>query len=238
MGKMGKMNKRTKSKTMKQKKQKLWVMKGCSKTKRGGCWGLGKTKKYRGGNPKCSKCAANCRCGPRCNCKHKCPGNCYLNKQHGGNCGGTCGLQMGGSVQAGGCQSCLTGGVQLQSGGGSASASPLVGAPWTPKIADWPGVAGKDGQTNYYSLNQYKVDPQTSMTSERDQQTFMKGGKGTKTRRIRGGGIIPQDLVNLGRSMVYAVGSAYNNLNGYAPTANPLPYKGQFPNSQSVKGLV
>lgn len=231
---MGKINKRSKSKTMKQKKQKLWIMKGCSKTKRGGCWDLGlgkKTKKHRGGNRKCSKCAANCKCGPRCNCKHKCPGNCYLNKQRGGNCGGTCGLQMGG------CQSCLTGGVQLQSGGG-ASASPLVGAPWTPKIADWPGVAGKDGETNYYSLNQYKVDPQTSMTSERDQQTFMKGGKGKGTRRIRGGGIIPQDLVNLGRSMVYAVGSAYNSLNGYAPTANPLPYKGQFPNSPSVKGLV
>jgi len=201
------------------KTQKIWKMKGCAKSrrnlggKRGGCWWKktgekkGKSRKQRGGN---------CGCG----------------LQLGGGCG--CGLQLGGS-QKGGCSSCLSGGVQM--GGGINNGGPaLVGAPWTGKISDWPGVSGKDGQTNFYSLNEYKsVDPQTSMISERDQQTFMKGGR--KMRNKRGGGFVPQDLVNLGRSMVYGLGSAYNTLNGYATPANPLPYKDQLVDS-STKGAL
>ena len=210
-------------------------MKGCSKTKRnlggkkkGGCWDM----KKRGGARRariCKKCGPNCRCGPKCNCEHNCPGNCYLKgkrsrKQRGGNCG--CGLQMGG------CTSCLGGGVQM-GGGINNSGTPLLGTPWTPKINDWPGVAGKDGQTNYFSNNQYLVDPQRSMISERDQQTYMLGG----SRKKRAGGIIPQDLVNLGRSMVYGMGSAYNTLNGYPTPVSPLPYKDQLPNTPSAKAL-
>lgn len=215
--------------------QKLFNMKGCSKTKRnlggkkkGGCWDM----KKRGGARRariCKKCGPNCRCGPKCNCEHNCPGNCYLKgkrsrKQRGGNCG--CGLQMGG------CTSCLGGGVQM-GGGINNSGTPLLGTPWTPKINDWPGVAGKDGQTNYFSNNQYLVDPQRSMISERDQQTYMLGG----SRKKRAGGIIPQDLVNLGRSMVYGMGSAYNTLNGYPTPVSPLPYKDQLPNTPSAKAL-
>jgi hypothetical protein len=221
-------------KTMK-RTQKLFNMKGCSKTKRnlggkkkGGCWDM----KKRGGARRariCKKCGPNCRCGPKCNCEHNCPGNCYLKgkrsrKQRGGNCG--CGLQMGG------CTSCLGGGVQM-GGGINNSGTPLLGTPWTPKINDWPGVAGKDGQTNYFSNNQYLVDPQRSMISERDQQTYMLGG----SRKKRAGGIIPQDLVNLGRSMVYGMGSAYNTLNGYPTPVSPLPYKDQLPNTPSAKAL-
>ena len=231
--------------------QKLFNMKGCSKTKRnlggkskkqGGCWDMKKHGGARGGARVCNKCGPNCRCRPKCNCRHKCPGNCFLNgkrtrkqrgvRQVGGNCG--CGLQMGGKYgqQMGGCTSCLGGGVQ--SGGGiNNSGTPLLGTPWTPKINDWPGVAGKDGQTNYFSNNQYLVDPQRSMISERDQQTYMLGG----SRKRRAGGIIPQDLVNLGRSMVYGLGSAYNTLNGYPTPVSPLPYKDQLPNTPSAKAL-
>jgi len=233
-------------KTMK-RTQKLWNMKGCSKSKskknlggkskkRGGCWW-----KKSGGSRVCKKCGPNCRCGPNCNCGHKCPGNCYLKgkrsrKQRGGNCG--CGLQMGGGcgcgLQMGGCGSCLGGGVAVQSGGGiNNGGPPFVGGPWTPKISDWPGVAGKDGQTNYFSDNKYLVDPQRTMISERDQQTYMAGG----SRKRRAGGIIPQDLVNLGRSMVYGLGSAYNTLNGYQAPVSPLPYKDQLPNTPSAKAL-
>lgn len=126
--------------------------------------------------------------------------------------------------QKGGC------GVCLQSGGGAAGGA-LVGSPWTGSVSDWPGVAGKDGQTNYFSLNTYPVDPQTqNIISERSDINinYMKGGKRMKSR---GGGIIPQDLVNLGRSMVYGIGSAYNSLNGYSPPVNPLPYKDQLVNA-------
>jgi len=242
--------------------QKLWNMKGCSKSKRnlggkskkqGGCWDMkkrgGACGGACGGARVCKKCGYGCRCGPKCTCRHKCPGNCYLKgkrsrkqrgvSQRGGNCG--CGLQMGGGygLQMGGCGTCLGGGVQMggsvQTGGGiNNSGTPLVGSPWTPKINDWPGVAGKDGQTNYFANNKYLVDPQTTMISERDQQTYMAGGG---SRKRRAGGIIPQDLVNLGRSMVYGLGSAYNTLNGYSVPASPLPYKDQLVNTPSVKAL-
>jgi hypothetical protein len=140
---------------------------------------------------------------------------------------------MGG--QKGGCQSCLAGGVTVQSGGGIGYiGSPTVGKAWTPEISGWPGVSGQQGQTNFFSLAKYdKPYLQTQQGSERDQQTYMKGG----TRRRRAGGIIPQDLVNLGRSMVYGVGSAYNSLNGYPAPANPLPYKDQFASPAATKSL-
>jgi hypothetical protein len=182
--------------------QKVWNMKGCSKTKRN----LGKKHKRSGG---CwlKKRGGSHKCTPRCNHakKHR------TRRQRGGNCG--CGLQLGG------CTSCLVGGVQM--GGGSAA---LVGAPWT---------ASTKGNENYYSQNMYnKGDPQTSMMSERDQQTF-KGG----SRKRRAGGFIPDDLVNLGRSMVYGMGSAYNTLNGYSVPANPLPYKDQLVSTPSAKAM-
>jgi len=140
---------------------------------------------------------------------------------------------MGG--QKGGCQQCLGGGVAIQSGGGIGYiGSPTFGKPWTPEISGWPGVSGQQGQTNFFSLNKYdKPYLQTEQISERDQITYMKGG----SRRRRAGGIIPQDLVNLGRSMVYGVGSAYNSLNGYPAPASPLPYKDQFASEAATKSL-
>jgi hypothetical protein len=44
----------------------------------------------------------------------------------------------------------------------------------------------------------------------------------------RGGGFIPQDLVNFGRTFTYGLGSAYNAINGYPQPVNPLPYKDQL----------
>ena len=63
----------------------------------------------------------------------------------------------------------------------------------------------------------------------------MSGGK-TKKHMRGGQGMIPQDLVNLGRSMVYGIGSAYNSLNGFPAPVNPLPYKDQLVNTS--KGLI
>lgn len=221
------------------KTQKLWNMKGCSKSKRN----LGGKSKKRGGykrsgSHKCHKCGPSCACKSKYNCRHNC--SCNLKektrKQRGGNCG--CGLQMGGlqmGGQKGGCQQCLGGGVAVQSGGGIGYiGNPTVGKPWAPEISGWPGVSGQQGQTNFFSLNKYdKPYLQTEQISERDQQTYMKGG----SRRRRAGGIMPQDFVNLGRSMVYGVGSAYNSLNGYPAPASPLPYKDQFSSPTATNSL-
>jgi len=117
----------------------------------------------------------------------------------------------------------------LQNGGGVPA--PLVGSPWTPEISGWPGVAGIPGQTNYLSLNEYKNgDPQTqNIQFNRDNPMYpTKGGRGRHGRSKKGGTLIPQDLLNLGRTLTYGLGSAYNNVNGYAQPVSPLPYQDQL----------
>ena len=52
--------------------------------------------------------------------------------------------------------------------------------------------------------------------------------KTSKLRINRGGGLLPQDLVNLGREVGFNFKSAYNSLNGYKAPVNPLPYKDQL----------
>jgi hypothetical protein len=49
-----------------------------------------------------------------------------------------------------------------------------------------------------------------------------------KHRTVKGGGLVPQDLVNLGRDLSFNYKSAYNALNGYGAPTNPLPYKDQI----------
>lgn len=120
------------------------------------------------------------------------------------------------SKQKGGCAQCIT-----QSGGNGA----LVGNPWTANISSWPGVSGVTGQSNYYAMNKLPVDLQTRTISETNQITLPKFTGGNKKG---GGGLIPTELINLGRGITYGLGSAYNSLNGYAPPVDPLPYKGQL----------
>ena len=121
----------------------------------------------------------------------------------------------------------------LKMKGGNVGLVPtLIGAPWTP--LNLPGQAGLDGQTNYYALNKYiPFDPQTeNIISERNQMTLGGARRNKRTRKMRhlkrGGGLIPQDLVNLGRNITYGFGSAYNAINGYTAPANPMPYSDQL----------
>ena len=173
--------------------------------------------------------------------RHKHSKNCKYCHQSGGGCG---------------CNSFLSGGrrrrrtKKIQMKGGMLPPA-LVGSPWTAKINDWPGVGGIDGQTNYLALNKYHVDPQTQgIIQERDGTLFpYKGGKRiglqkrrknkTHSRRIRktGGGIIPQDLVNVGRNVMHGIGNSYNTFNGNPTQASPLPYKDQLPNTFSSNQL-
>ena len=44
--------------------------------------------------------------------------------------------------------------------------------------------------------------------------------------------IIPQELTNLGRSVQFGLGGAYNAVNGYDAPVNPMPYKGQLNNGE------
>lgn len=116
----------------------------------------------------------------------------------------------------------------------------LVGSPWTPNISGWPGVNGIPGDRNYFSQNEYKVDPQTSMVDLGANPPFlnMNGGK---IRKQKGGSLsnfIGQDLVNLGRQFQFGLGSAYNALAGYAVPVNPLPWKDQLPTKLSINPSI
>jgi hypothetical protein len=110
----------------------------------------------------------------------------------------------------------------------------LIGDSWTSNISNWPGVSGTPGETNHYALNQYHVDPQTQVEQERIiQNPVIRGGNNRRyTRRHNkntvGGGILPTDLVNMGRGTMYGLGNIYNTLSGYSAPVNPLPYKDQL----------
>jgi hypothetical protein len=115
--------------------------------------------------------------------------------------------------QKGGC-----GGCSSQMGG----SVPLgnIGAPWTPNNLPASTLIG--GNNNYYPLNTYKSFDPTGYLR------LTKGGGKGKHKKMRGGGLIPQDLLNLGRSASYNVGSIYNALGGYHAPVNPLPYAQQY----------
>ena len=118
-------------------------------------------------------------------------------------------------LQGGTCSSCL--GLN----GGSPA---LIGQPWSVLTS---------GNENYLSQNLYnKADPQTMMQ--------IRGGKKRrhKNRSIKGGGLIPADLVNFGRDITYNVNSAYNSLNGYKAPPNPSPYDGQLTKSISESRII
>ena len=54
----------------------------------------------------------------------------------------------------------------------------------------------------------------------------------------KGGGLLPQDLVNLGRDLSFNFKSAYNTLNGYSAPSSPLPYKDQLSSSISANRII
>lgn len=166
-----------------------------------------------------------------------------IRRRHRGKRGGCgCGLPFGTSMTGGGCTMCMKGGSTLS----PYPAQPaFVGAPWKADISNWPGVAGEQGVTNHYLKNTYvPYDPQTQVMQERAGSLFLgkyigggkkktnkKTSKMRKMGKKRGGGFIPQDLVNFGRTFNYGLGSAYNAINGYSQPVNPLPYKDQLNHS-------
>ena len=166
----------------------------------------GRTRKQKFYNMKgCSKCGSK-------SCKH--------NKFGGGQGCGSSGCPLAPyswnqmNMKGGECNSCMN--IK----GGSVPA-PLVGSPWTPSIKGWPGVDGVDSGRNYLSNNLY---------DKSDVQTMMKLGG---SKKMKAGGLLPQNLVNLGRDVAFNFKSVSNSLNGYDAPTNPLPYKGQFPNSST-----
>jgi hypothetical protein len=159
---------------------------------------------------------------------------------------------LGTSQNGGSCSSC----GQPQSGGNffkpaSPIPGPFVGSSWD--YNKWPGVNGISSDNNYLKsyANTISNDPQMQMSmSDAGYKTLnsMVGGYtyGKKsnsinsspksmtksmTKSMKAGGLIPQDLVNLGSDFTFNLKSAYNALNGYKAPIDPLPYKDQLSNT-------
>lgn len=119
---------------------------------------------------------------------------------------------------------------------------PEVGKPWS--INNLPGEKGIGSDANYFKPYNTDADPQQQMSMNNSGYktlNSMVGGYryGKKMRSSasessnskKGGGLIPQDLVNLGRDFGYNFKTAYNALNGYKAPVDPAPYKGQLTGS-------
>ena len=233
------------------KSQRIYKMRGCNK----------KTyrKKYLGGsNPDLAWPSNNVPTVPNPHLAYTYPssgppagGFNFLNpqsvirggSQKGGYCS-ACNMQSGG-VQSGGqkggcCGVCSTSMLGGAGNNGIPYPNGLAGDPWTPKSSGWPGVDGVDGNRNYIALNEYKVDPQTAMIATGANPPFSIGGRKQKGRKQKGGttsNFLSQDLINLGRQFQYGVGTVYNGLLGYSAPVNPMPWKGQLPNTASLASL-
>jgi len=193
------------------RKQKMYNMKGCSKLRR-----CSKSKRCMSGGQGCG--SYGCPIAPF---------SWKQMQQQGGNSCGTCN----------------------QSGGDSfykppaPIPGPFVGQSWTPEMSRWPGVNGIGGDSNYLAQNLYNHgDPQTMMKLGGSKRNKSKRiNRCNRSKRLRGGGLVPQDLVNLGNDMSFNFKSAYNALSGYAAPTNPLPYRDQLSGSNSnsaYKALV
>ena len=181
-----------------------------------------------------------------------------ITNQRGGNCGCTGGMipMTGGRLNKHRvgckCSMCRMNNTQMNGGGGCSTSNNgipypdgLVGKPFL-NPSNLPGANGIPGDANYYSLNTYNNDVSRQMINVGANPPFLgfKGGrrirhhkKNKQTRKQRGGtfsNFLGQDLINLGRQFTYSVGSAYNSLNGYPAPTNPLPWKGQLPNTSSL----
>lgn len=115
---------------------------------------------------------------------------------------------------------------------------PEIGNPWGANLK-WPGMNGVGADRNYLANYGGVItnDPQQQMSMNDAgylTKNSMVGGyrydkksRSSSSSKV-GGGLIPQDLVNLGRDFSYNFKTAYNALNGYKAPVDPAPYKGQL----------
>ena len=213
------------SRKNKSKKQRLYNMKGCSKRMtKSKTKSRSRSRKQRGGYG----CGAyGCPLAPfSWKQMQQRGGEKYTGVMNGGPILGT--AQNGGTCGA--CSSPLmTGGSFYKPA--APMPGPFIGQAWSPSVSGWPGVDGVSNNRNYLENNLYNAgDPQTMMK--------LGGSKKCKGKKIRGGGLIPQDMVNLGRDVSFNFKSAYNALNGYSAPVSPLPYKDQLSSSMSANRII
>ena len=112
-------------------------------------------------------------------------------------------------------------------------------------IMEWLNPSKLIGGTVKYPLNPYHTDVERNITYTGASKPFSVGGRKkrkntkrrSKSKNARGGGFLPEGIVNLGRIVNNNLGSAYNGMLGYNPLANPIPWKGQLANTPNFNDL-
>lgn len=148
---------------------------------------------------------------------------------------------LGIGQNGGNCSVCGQTPVMPQSGGNffkqiGPMPGPIVGKAWGPDLK-WPSMNDVGGDRNFLKQYDLAKDPSTQLSMNDagylTKNSMVGGYTYDKKSRVssaskRGGGLIPQDLVNLGRDFSYNFKTAYNALNGYKAPVDPAPYKGQL----------
>lgn len=150
----------------------------------------------------------------------------------------------------GGTMGWLNSGQTIRGGGmtgpGTSYANGLVGSSWSSNPETWSGVNGVGGDGNHLSLNTYNNDISRQMLDIGANYPFngmlsgggrsrgpSRGHSSNHKKTYRGGGLLPQNLVNVGRNFMYNIGASNNEMNGYAVPPKPMPYEGQLVSDNS-----
>lgn len=112
-------------------------------------------------------------------------------------------------------------------------------------IMDWLNPSKLIGGNIKYPLNPYNIDISRDTIYTGASKPFSvggskrrrKSGRRYKSKNTRGGGLIPEGILNLGRVVNNNLGSAYNGMLGYNPPVNPIPWKGQLANTPNFNDL-
>jgi hypothetical protein len=211
------------------KTQKLYNMKGCSNKKRTG--------KQRGGGCGCSLLSGGrsrrhkkIMAYPAANSASQTAFAkdylAYTGKQNGGGVINPA-LPYGPINNYGGAR-------QMRGGGSGKWPDGLTGSAWGAKTSELPGMNGVSGDRNFLQYNKHiPVDPQTQGVIN---SRAMSGGG--KRRGQRGGAnFFTQDLVNMGRQVLFGAQSSYNALGGYTAPVNQMPWKGHLADTPNVSNF-
>jgi hypothetical protein len=136
-------------------------------------------------------------------------------------------MKMVGGQNGGSCNACVQNGGNFFKSIGSIP-GPIVGSSWGSSVNKWPGVDGIGANRNVLKPYNTLKDPQLQMSMYDSGYNTLNSKVGGKKRYVKGGGLVPQDLVNLGNNFSFNLKSAYNSLNGYKAPIDPLPYKDQL----------
>jgi len=214
---MAKSRKRRTSKNRsKSRKQKLWNQKGCSHSKCNSC-------------NKCHMCSKHSKCLHGGDASIA-PLAVFNNGTVGIRGGSTCGTCMNENCSCADPSQAMMGGSGIF---GGLIPGPIVGNVWGSQPSELPGANGVGGDRNLLPYNTYQpVDISRQMALRGGMRSNRRNKRskrnGNKAKALKGGGIMPQDLLNLGRDFAFNMESAYNSIRGMPAPVNPLPYKDQL----------